>query len=170
MFPVKNRQLIAGNNFAVLPRFIGKIISFPPDFIQHKIFFKALNYFFESYIKEGELAFLEGKRVTIVVHDLFLKFNITLSNQTIQNADQIHSADITIAGNCYELLLLASKKEDADTLFFERRLTMEGNTELGLCIKNFLDSIEIEELKMGTYIEPLMNKTISGFNFIKSSS
>jgi predicted lipid carrier protein YhbT len=36
---------------------------------------------------------------------------------------------------------LAADDEDADTLFFERELSMEGDTEYGLLLKNTLDSI-----------------------------
>jgi predicted lipid carrier protein YhbT len=36
---------------------------------------------------------------------------------------------------------LAEGTEDADTLFFERKLVMEGDTELGLLLKNTLDAI-----------------------------
>jgi O2-independent ubiquinone biosynthesis accessory factor UbiT len=33
----------------------------------------------------------------------------------------------------------------ANTLFFSRRLVMEGDTELGLQVKNTLDAIDLEE-------------------------
>jgi O2-independent ubiquinone biosynthesis accessory factor UbiT len=39
------------------------------------------------------------------------------------------------------LLRLARGQDDADRLFFERALVMEGDTELGLMIKNTLDAI-----------------------------
>ncbi len=38
--------------------------------------------------------------------------------------------------------LLASRREDADTLFFARRLVMEGDTDLGLIVKNTLDAVD----------------------------
>ena len=34
------------------------------------------------------------------------------------------------------------RQEDPDTLFFNRRLKIEGDTELGLVVKNLLDSID----------------------------
>ena len=40
-------------------------------------------------------------------------------------------------------MMLALRKEDPDTLFFSRRLCMEGNTELGLLVKNTLDAQEL---------------------------
>jgi predicted lipid carrier protein YhbT len=38
---------------------------------------------------------------------------------------------------------LAKRQEDPDTLFFNRRLSMEGDTELGLIVKNALDALEL---------------------------
>ena len=50
--------------------------------------------------------------------------------------------DLTIAASAHDFLLLAKRREDPDTLFFCRRLLMEGDTELGLLIKNALDAID----------------------------
>jgi predicted lipid carrier protein YhbT len=40
-------------------------------------------------------------------------------------------------------LQLMLRQEDPDTLFFNRRLQIEGDTELGLAMKNMLDGIEL---------------------------
>nr|WP_232370200.1 SCP2 sterol-binding domain-containing protein [Xenorhabdus lircayensis] len=45
-----------------------------------------------------------------------------------------------------ELEFLAARWENPDTLFFQRRLQIEGNTELGLHVKNLTDSIELESM------------------------
>ncbi len=44
------------------------------------------------------------------------------------------------------MVLIAARKEDPDTLFFQRRLRIEGDTELGLEVKNLMDSIDLELL------------------------
>lgn len=41
---------------------------------------------------------------------------------------------------------LAQRQVDPDTLFFSRRLVMEGDTELGLIVKNALDALELPVL------------------------
>ena len=41
----------------------------------------------------------------------------------------------------------ARREEDPDTLFFSRRLMMEGDTELGLVVKNTLDALELPVLE-----------------------
>jgi predicted lipid carrier protein YhbT len=48
----------------------------------------------------------------------------------------------------YDYLTLISRREDADTLFFQRRLKMEGDTELGLYVKNLLDGLDVESLSI----------------------
>lgn len=41
-----------------------------------------------------------------------------------------------------DLVRIAAREEDADTLFFSRRLVVEGDTEMALLVKNTLDGIE----------------------------
>jgi len=53
---------------------------------------------------------------------------------------------MSISGNWREFLLLASRQEDPDTLFFRRRLVIEGDTELGLGVKNLIDSLDPDVL------------------------
>ncbi|MNP62413.1 SCP-2 sterol transfer family protein [compost metagenome] len=53
---------------------------------------------------------------------------------------------VTIRGNWRDFVLLASRHEDPDTLFFRRRLVIEGDTELGLAVKNLIDSLDPEDL------------------------
>ncbi len=46
----------------------------------------------------------------------------------------------------HDFILLATRREDPDTLFFNRRLVVEDDTVLGLVAKNTLDSIEWSNL------------------------
>lgn len=55
-------------------------------------------------------------------------------------------ADLTLSATAHDFLLLAQRRQDPDTLFFSRRLSMEGDTELGLVVKNALDAIELPVL------------------------
>lgn len=38
---------------------------------------------------------------------------------------------------------MARRQEDPDPLFFSHRLSMEGDTALGLLVKNTIDAIEL---------------------------
>jgi predicted lipid carrier protein YhbT len=54
--------------------------------------------------------------------------------------------DVTIRASAADYLALALRREDPDTLFFTRRLAIEGDTDLGLIVKNALDAIDWERL------------------------
>ncbi|MDR0633987.1 MAG: SCP2 sterol-binding domain-containing protein [Azoarcus sp.] len=51
-------------------------------------------------------------------------------------------ADLTISAALRDFLALALREEDADTLFFGRRLHMEGDTGLGVLVKNTLNAVD----------------------------
>ena len=103
---------------------------------------KVLNQVMKEAIAEGELDFLEGRRVGIEVDDVGARYRLGLSDGKIRGYGARDPADATITGDLHDLLLLAARREDADTLFFQRRLRMSGDTELGLYLKNFLDAFE----------------------------
>ena len=51
-------------------------------------------------------------------------------------------ADVTLTASLRDFYLLAAREEDPDTLFFSRRLCIEGDTEAGLAVKNLLDAVD----------------------------
>lgn len=52
--------------------------------------------------------------------------------------------DVTFIAAADDFLALALGREDPDTLFFSRRLVIEGDTALGLLVKNTLDALEFK--------------------------
>jgi predicted lipid carrier protein YhbT len=56
--------------------------------------------------------------------------------------------DLIISASAQDFYRLAKREEDPDTLFFSRRLVMEGDTELGLMIKNTLDAMELNVFEL----------------------
>ena len=53
---------------------------------------------------------------------------------------------MTFRASAYDFYLIARRIEDPDTLFFNRRLRIEGDTELGLVVKNSIDAIDWQNL------------------------
>jgi hypothetical protein len=51
-----------------------------------------------------------------------------------------------VPANLSAFLQTAGRQEDPDTLFFKRELSIVGDTELGLRVKNMLDAIEWPQL------------------------
>jgi predicted lipid carrier protein YhbT len=126
-----------------------------PPRLNSTVLAQILNRVFAPELKDGELDFLDGQVMRIGVDDARLTFRLTLADGRIRAAKT--GEDLTIDGNVYEFLLLATRREDPDTLFFNRRLRLGGSTELGLYAKNFLDSLELEG-RLGPLL-PLMNRT-----------
>ena len=54
--------------------------------------------------------------------------------------------DLSFGANLSAFLQMALRQEDPDTLFFNRDLSIEGDTELGLVAKNMLDAVEWPKL------------------------
>ncbi len=103
----------------------------------------ALNRLFKADIEEGELEFLEDKVLQAVISGIDLRFDITLKQNRLVVLAPSERWHLRITGSYIDFLLLATRHEDADTLFFQRCITTEGDTELGLYLKNFLDSREL---------------------------
>ena len=85
---------------------------------------------------------LVGRRYAIRVKDLGLSLRFTVSARGF--APDSGTPDLIISATARDFLLLLGRREDPDTLFFSRRLVSEGDTELGLIVKNLLDALDPE--------------------------
>ncbi len=106
---------------------------------------RSLNQVFAEPLADDAFYALEGHWMRLEVADLGLAWCLTCERQRLRIAQQV-PVQVTIRGNWREFLLLASRQEDPDTLFFRRRLVIEGDTELGLAIKNLIDSLDPDML------------------------
>jgi len=143
------------------PPVLAKPISLIPSRL-HAIFVaQVLNRLFAAKISEEELAFLENRTLCINTEDVGVRFNLSFANKQFSGIDQTTPADLILSGNLHDYLLLVTRREDSDTLFFQRRLKIEGDTEMGLAIKNFLDAIEIESLPWHHQIQGALNRALN---------
>lgn len=101
-------------------------------------------------IAAGDLAFLEGRCLGIEVTDLGLRWAIGLRDGRL--ASVADAPEASVRGTATDLLLLAGRVEDADTLFFQRRLVLTGDTELGLTARNLLEGLSWEAVPLGLRI------------------
>jgi predicted lipid carrier protein YhbT len=101
-----------------------------------------LNRLFFTACQQGELDFLKGKIVLIEVSDFEFQFSLSLVEQKLLVNSLVAAPDLRVKASSEDFFLLCSAKADPDTLFFQRRLSMLGDTELGLYLKNFLDSFD----------------------------
>jgi predicted lipid carrier protein YhbT len=129
-----------------------KLIGIPgrvvPYSAQRPALTMALNQAFREPLRHGELAFLEGSKIRILVTDLCLDWLIQVEADSIVAIDRTLPEDVSISGNSLDFILLATRRADPDTLFFQRRIRVEGDTELGLGVKNTMDSMDWDDLPM----------------------
>lgn len=120
--------------------------SFVPFFIQKKLLSELLMCLFKEAIEDDDLAFLEEKWLKVEVSDLGFCWYISFENNQLSIKENSLQVDVTFSGSVNDLILIAGRKEDPDTLFFQRRLSIQGDTELGLEVKNLLDNIDYDNL------------------------
>lgn len=102
----------------------------------------ALNLARSIRLLPEDLSALEGRTFVIHVRDIGAHFRFRYEGGRFRPAFGSGEADLTFSADAAEYLKLLRREEDPDTLFFNRRLDIEGDTELGLIVKNMLDSLE----------------------------
>lgn len=118
-----------------------------PFFLQRLALQRSLNQVFAHAMQDGLFDVLEARWMRLQVSDLNLSWCLSKDPHSNRLLIKDHApVEVTISGNWREFLLLASRQEDPDTLFFRRRLQIDGDTELGLAVKNMIDSLDSDDL------------------------
>ena len=115
-----------------------RLPSTPPSLA----FALAANRLLWPQFSESDRAPLIGRRYAVGVEDLGINLRFTLTARGF--APDNGKPDLSIRATARDFLLLITRREDPDTLFFSRRLVSEGDTELGLTVKNLLDALDPE--------------------------
>ena len=126
----------------LVPKPVGDLLSRLPAYPGSLLFVGGLNLALAQHLASDVKPLLVGKKLRLRVTDTQWAFDFAWVNDRFVATQNAGAADLTIAASAYDFLLLARRLEDPDTLFFSRRLSMEGDTELGLLVKNTLDAIE----------------------------
>lgn len=92
------------------------------------------------------LAPLAGRSVALEASDLGARVRVTWDGTRFRPCRE--AADVTVRSSLRGFLALVLRREDADALFFMRRLVVTGDTELGLVVKNLLDAIDWSRLPL----------------------
>lgn len=87
---------------------------------------------------------MQNKWLRVEVQDIQLVWYISLqADKIIVSKDQ--QADVSFCSGANDLILIAARKEDPAP-YFSNVDCIEGNTELGLYVKNLLDAFELETM------------------------
>lgn len=136
----------------VMPKILRPSLRLLPFKAQKAMLLPALSTVFHEALAEGDFEFLQGKWLKIAITDLELTWWLSFDNNqlTMASAEEMrmnnHNDDVCFSATGEDLVLIAGRKQDPDTLFFQRRLKIEGDTELGLEVKNLIDALDIEQL------------------------
>jgi predicted lipid carrier protein YhbT len=136
----------------VMPKLLRPSLRLLPFSAQKALLLPALTSVFQEAIEDGDFEFLQDKWLKISIIDLeldwWLSFDqdklVMASMSELESSDIIEDVSFSATGD--DLILIAGRKQDPDTLFFQRRLKIEGDTELGLEVKNLIDAIDIDQL------------------------
>lgn len=94
-------------------------------------------------LSEDSLELLAGRTFLIDVLDTGGRACFTYRNGLFRPLFTVPATpDLVFRAKLSAFLQLAARQEDPDTLFFNRSLSIEGDTELGLIVKNMLDAME----------------------------
>lgn len=99
-----------------------------------------LNHLFAQAISDGEFDDFEGRSIRLEISGGQPGITIGFWAGRLRVIDG--PGEATIRGSLASFKTLAERRQDPDQLFFQRRLIIEGDTELGLALKNLLDSLE----------------------------
>jgi len=115
-----------------------------PDSVHAEMISRFANHLLRGQALSRRLAPIEGRCLCLAISDTgnVWRFRVRGGRLWPQSAGE--APDVHIHGALADFLLLATRGEDADTLFFARRLSLEGDTEAGLFVKNQLDALEID--------------------------
>ncbi|HHB8571890.1 ubiquinone anaerobic biosynthesis accessory factor UbiT [Klebsiella pneumoniae] len=127
------------------PSLMSVPVKLAPFALKRQVLEQVLSWQFRQALAEGELEFLEGRWLSIHVRDIGLLWYTSVVDGRLVVSQQA-DADVIFSADASDLLMIAARKQDPDTLFFQRRLVIEGDTELGLYVKNLMDAIELEQM------------------------
>jgi predicted lipid carrier protein YhbT len=102
----------------------------------------ALNVVLRRKLPQDLFERLEGRKVGIDVIDLGTVMSFRIRGARFVPCRDSAAPDVQFRASAYDFAALAAREQDADTLFFNRRLMVEGDTELALLVKNSLDAVE----------------------------
>jgi predicted lipid carrier protein YhbT len=131
---------------------LAPLLTLLPPRLRQRAFERAAMHALSAAFADGALADLRGRRIGVEIADLEQRFVVEVLDRQLVVLDPVAMPDACVRGTLTDLLQLASRSEDADTLFFQRRLTLTGDVELGLRVRNLLDQLPWEQIPLSARI------------------
>jgi O2-independent ubiquinone biosynthesis accessory factor UbiT len=122
-----------------LRRLLARLPQYPPS----AVFAAALTLQLGEILGADAHPEFAGKLIRLHVTDAGITLTLRVTPRGFAPS-AASNPDLTLTATAQNFLALALRREDPDTLFFSRRLVIEGDTELGLLVKNSLDALELK--------------------------
>ncbi len=116
---------------------VARLPSAPPSALAAMAINRSLWPRFPAELREG----LTDRVIALEITDLGVRLRLRADAQGFFAAGDQAAAALRIAARAAGWWRLARGLDDPDRLFFDRVLMMEGDTELGLLLKNSLDAL-----------------------------
>ena len=131
-----------------LPPFVSAVGNRLPQWPHALVLTTGLNAVLKmKLLPEDSLELLEGRSFVVDVLDSGGRACFTYRSGMFRPLFSVPEApDLAFRANLSAFLQMLARQEDPDTLFFNRELSIEGDTELGLIVKNMLDAVEWPKL------------------------
>lgn len=144
--PFRAMNLTASRAPLAIPAPLGSLLSRLPAYPGSVLLVIAINFMLARQLPDDVKALLQGRRLSIRVTDACVTFDFVCDGKRFAACAPQQAPDLIVSASAWDFVQLAQRKQDPDTLFFSRRLIMQGDTELGLVVKNALDALELPVL------------------------
>ena len=131
-----------GSHGMRLPRLVAAVGLRMPQFPHSVALAVGLNVALRPQLTADTIELLRGRPIGIRVEDAGIDFRVRLGERGFVPLFGDVKPDVVFTASAFDYYLMARRLEDPDTLFFNRRLRIEGDTELGLMVKNALDAVD----------------------------
>lgn len=138
---------------------LSHFLRFIPDRVHTRLISRVGGHFMQGQAITSRLDYMEGKRVQLTITDTKNCWKFVIRNhRLVDDSKSKEVADVHIQGDLKTFLSLATGSEDPDSLFFSRHLSLEGNTEDGLYIKNLIDAMDFDTR---VYLQQILGQTLA---------
>ena len=125
-----------------LPGWLARIGRHLPALPPRLILVQALNHMLRRGLLPADMNQFAGRHFQLDVLDLGISIRFSADTQRFTAENYPGASDLRLAANSADYLRMILREEDPDTLFFNRKLQIEGDTALGLATKNLLDCVD----------------------------
>lgn len=132
---------------SAFPAPLRAVLARLPHYPASAAFAAGLTLWLCEHLGAAALPELAGRKIRLRVSDMGIALTFRSAPDGFVPCGG-QDADVTLTATAQDFLQLALRREDPDTLFFARRLCMEGDTELGLLVKNTLDALDPAALRI----------------------